>query len=184
MYKRRFTSLFLWGSIALLLFFCSCKSHKKIKPEVEVYVGEQIDIKPQKHDKQKKKIGEKIARECKSWVGTPYGFGRNEKGVATDCSGMVVIVYDEVAGIKLPRNSAEQCEYCTQIEENDIEAGDLVFFATGSEKGKVSHVGVMIDKDQFVHASGSKGVIISEMTTPYYRRTFLCYGRVPQFMRD
>ena len=168
--------------ILLLITGCvsSCKSHKKAK-EDSVYLGEQIEIKRNGKNKEGEDLGKKIAEECLTWVGTPYGYGRSEKGVATDCSGMVIIVYEQMTAIKLPRNSADQADFCDNLKEKEIEPGDLVFFATGNDKKKVSHVGVMIDNNKFVHASGSKGVILSEMTTPYYQRTFIKFGRVPGF---
>lgn len=156
--------------------------HKKSKIQDTAYVGETLEVNKKKKKKEKKKekhLGELVAEEAVTWIGTPYSYGRSDKGVATDCSGLVVVVFQEVAKIKLPRNSAQQADWCDDLKEKEIEAGDLVFFATGSDKKKVSHVGVMIDRERFVHASGSKGVIISEMTTPYYRRTFIKYGRVP-----
>ena len=157
----------------------SCKSHKKGKDD-KVYIGEQIEVKKKpKKEKRENSIGKKIADECITWIGTPYRYGHSEKGVATDCSGMVIVVYKQIADIKLPRNSAQQADYCDDLKDKDIEPGDLVFFATGKDKKMVSHVGVMVDKNKFVHASGSKGVILSEMTTPYYQRTFIKYGRVP-----
>lgn len=163
----------------LAMINTSCKSHKKVKEE-PVYVGEQIETKKKKKKENKEiSTGEKIAHECLTWIGTPYGYGHSEKGVSTDCSGMVIVVYNNIAGIKLPRNSAQQADFCDEIKEKDIKPGDLVFFATGSDRKKVSHVGVMIDGINFVHASGSKGVIRSEMTTPYYQRNFIKYGRVP-----
>lgn len=173
------------GIILCLISFTgsvtSCKSHKKSKKEDPVYVGETIEIKgKKKKDKKDNSIGQRIADECVTWIGTPYGYGCQQKGVATDCSGMVITVYEQIAEVKLPRNSAQQADYCDNLKEKDVKPGDLVFFATGNDKKKVSHVGVMIDKEKFVHASGSKGVIMSEMTTPYYIRTFIKYGRVPR----
>ena len=172
-----FFSLILVFSLGL----ASCKSHKKSKVEQPVYVGEVVETKLKGKQKKKKTVGEQIVEESLTWVGTPYGYGKNEKGVATDCSGLVVTVYEKVAGIKLPRNSAEQAEWCEELKEKHVSPGDLVFFATGKDKHKVSHVGIMMDKEQFVHSSGTKGVIISEMTTPYYQRTFIKFGRVPGF---
>lgn len=157
----------------------SCKSHKKAKKAEIAYVGETISVKPKKNkSKHPGKEGELIASEAMTWIGTPYGYGRSEKGVATDCSGMVIVIFEQIADIKLPRNSAQQAEFCKDLKEKDVCAGDLVFFATGKDKRKVSHVGIMTDKEHFVHASGSKGVIISEMSTPYYKRTFIKYGRI------
>ena len=158
----------------------SCKSHKKAKKEEPAYVGEVVSVKSKKNKTQKTKTtGEKIAEEAITWIGTPYGYGRSDKGISTDCSGMVVVVYKQITDKKLPRNSAQQADFCQNLKEKDIEPGDLVFFATGSDPKKVSHVGIMIDAIRFVHASGSKGVIMSEMTTPYYKRNFVKYGRVP-----
>lgn len=54
-----------------------------------------------------------------------------------------------------------------------------MFFATGHDPEKISHVGIMIDDVCFVHASTKKGVIVSRIDTPYYIRTFIMFGRVP-----
>ena len=164
-------------------FSTSCKSHKKAKGNDSAYVGEQLEIKKgNKKDKKQKgetELRNRIKEECLTWIGTPYGYGRSDKGEATDCSGLVLVVYEKIANLKLPRNSAQQTDYCDDLKNKEILPGDLVFFATGKDQKKVSHVGVMIDRNKFVHASGSKGVIMSEMTTPYYQRTFVKYGRVP-----
>ncbi|MDE6295386.1 MAG: C40 family peptidase [Muribaculaceae bacterium] len=120
-----------------------------------------------------------LIEEALSWEGTPYKYANSDKREGTDCSGMVLRVYDDVAEIKLPRNSAKQSEYCRVIRQKDVRPGDLVFFATGSDPSRVSHVGMMIDDTRFIHASTKKGVVISDITTPYYQRTFICFGRVP-----
>lgn len=132
---------------------------------------------------QKKKLkGEekKLVDEAMSWIGTPYKYASSVKGKGTDCSGMVLEVYLEVKGIKLPRNSKKQAEFCKKIRKESVRPGDLVFFATGKDPKTISHVGMMIDENQFVHSSTKKGVIISDVTTDYYTRTFIMYGRVPE----
>ncbi len=113
------------------------------------------------------------------WLGTPYAYAKSDKGDGTDCSGMVLQVYLSICDIKLPRNSAKQAEFCKKIEPDDVKVGDLVFFATGKDPDKISHVGIMIDDVSFIHASTSKGVVISRIDTPYYIRTFKMFGRVP-----
>lgn len=169
------------GCLLMVGTLDSCKSHKKAKADKGAYVGEQIHRgKDKKKHSGHKSVGERIAEESITWLGTPYGYGCSEKGVATDCSGLVLVVYQQIAEVKLPRNSAQQADFCHSLKEKEICPGDLVFFATGKDKKKVSHVGVMIDGCKFVHASSSKGVIISEMTAPYYQRTFIKYGRVPR----
>lgn len=123
--------------------------------------------------------GKKVAKEAKEWLGTPYRYAGYEKGEGTDCSGMVLSVYLDATGIKLPRNSAKQAEFCESVAGDELKIGDLCFFATGKDPNKVSHVGIMLDEDNFIHASTSKGVVISQLSSPYYVRTFMGFGHVP-----
>lgn len=125
------------------------------------------------------KLGRKVAEEALSWIGTPYKYAGCDKKDGTDCSGMVMRVYEDVTGSKIPRNSAKQAEFCYKLDTNKIETGDLVFFATGKDPNKISHVGILIDDNRFVHASSSKGVVVSELSQPYYRQRLLMFGRVP-----
>ena len=122
-----------------------------------------------------------IVEEAMTWLDTPYRYAGEEKGRGTDCSGMVMRVFDDVMGWKLPRNSAKQAQYCHKLKSKDVKPGDLVFFATGKDPDRISHVGIMIDEVNFIHASTSKGVVISRVDTPYYIRTFMMYGRPPEF---
>lgn len=128
--------------------------------------------------KEKNNYGE-IITEAFTWIGTPYKYAGQEKGRGTDCSGFVMTVYETSTGEKLPRNSAKQAEFCDKLHQDDVEEGDLVFFATGKDPQKISHVGIVIDRNSFIHASSSKGVVVSDLNSNYYRRTFIMYGRVP-----
>ena len=168
---KRFISItFLLTAVIALT---GCHSSKKIsggrhKPKVET-----INVKGLKG------MEKRIVEEALTWQGTPYKYAASEKGKGTDCSGMVISVYEKIAKKKLPRNSAKQAEFCKKLKKHDVRPGDLVFFATGKDKNKISHVGIMVDDARFVHASTQKGVLISDMETPYYQRTFKMYGRVP-----
>lgn len=167
---------------AAALILSSCHSSKKSSKE---YYQSQIDrldisIPDYRHDKKVSEKRKKIVEEARTWLGTPYAYAHSEKGIATDCSGLVLKVYETVAGIILPRNSEKQAEFCRQIKRKQIEKGDLVFFATGRDPDKISHVGIMLDGQNFIHASSSKGVVVSSIDTPYYIRTFKGFGRVPE----
>lgn len=116
--------------------------------------------------------------EARKWLGTPYRYGGMERGKGTDCSGMVMSIYSTVTGIKIPRSSAAQQQWCAPLKRSHLQAGDLVFFATGSKSHKVSHVGLYVGDDVFIHASGSRGVIASSLTEDYYKRHFHSAGRV------
>lgn len=119
--------------------------------------------------------------EARTWIGTPYKYGGAEKGCGADCSGMVMSAYEVATGIKIPRNSAKQAEFCNVIDSKDVKIGDLVFFATGKDTKKVSHVGIISGEDTFIHSSSSKGVIETQLSLPYFQRTFIMFGRVPGF---
>lgn len=167
-------------TIYILLILCgvsvsSCRSksnvsrNEKIIRELTIHKGEM------KGDRNHRMIVD----EAMTWVGTPYAYAKNDKGEGTDCSGMVMTVYEDVIGKKLPRNSAKQAEFCKSLDPDEVEIGDLVFFATGKDPDRISHVGIMIDEVNFVHASTKKGVVVSRIDTPYYIRTFKMFGRVP-----
>lgn len=159
----------------LLLFFLdSCSTSRKNVTDTK-HRQDVTTIHTPKPDKKQKQI----VKEAMEWLGTPYAYAKSDKGSGTDCSGMVLQVYLTVFDIKLPRNSAKQAEFCEQLEAKEVKIGDLAFFATGKDPERISHVGIMIDDVNFIHASTSKGVVISRIDTPYYIRTFKMFGRVP-----
>lgn len=121
-----------------------------------------------------------LLAEAEKWMGTPYLYGGNDNN-GIDCSGFVLQVYKNALGIKLPRTSATQHEFCSRIEKAHLKAGDLVFFATTKEHDRVSHVGMYIGDGKMVHASSSRGVIISSLEEDYYTRYFFGAGKVDQY---
>lgn len=165
-------------SLLLLAGAASCGTSKKA---VRVYPSTETP-EPKKHYLHLSRTQKKLVKEAETWIGTPYLYAGAEKGKGTDCSGFVMKVYLESCEMKLPRNSAKQAEFCVPIKEEEVEAGDLVFFATGKDPKKVSHVGMMVDAESFIHASCSKGVVVSKISSTYYRKRFLMYGRVPQLV--
>ncbi len=173
--KIRLLSLLLAVTAAAFML-PSCRSHKAVGTGPEHSGTTAIHV-PRAGKQQ-----QRIVEEARTWLGTPYAYAKADKGSGTDCSGMVMKIYEDVAGHKLPRNSAKQAEFCKRLEPAQVAVGDLVFFATGKDANRVSHVGIVIDDRQFNHASSSKGVVISDMTTPYYQRTFKMFGRVPALL--
>lgn len=96
----------------------------------------------------------------------------------TDCSGMVMVVYQNVYGIQLERNSAKIYENnCKDIHKKDLHEGDLVFFNNG-KTSKITHVGIYLKEGKFVHASSSRGVVVSDLEQRYYVTHWQCAGRV------
>lgn len=119
-----------------------------------------------------------VVEEALGWLGTPYRYGGHDKS-GTDCSGMVLEVFLSRTGIALPRSSAEQYRYCRHINRRQARAGDLVFFRSARSGGKVTHVGIYMGDGQFVHASSSHGVIVSDLSQNYYVKYYEGFGRVP-----
>ncbi|MDE7462198.1 MAG: C40 family peptidase [Muribaculaceae bacterium] len=169
--------IFLLVSIlcCCMLIFSSCRTKAKIPyPGNHTVRQEVVGYTGKLHGDRKR-----IVEEACDWIGTPYKYAGAEKYVGADCSGMVLRVYESVTSIKLPRNSAKQSEFCKSLKRSEVKPGDLVFFATGKSPDRISHVGIMIDEDAFVHSSTKRGVVIASVSSPYFQKTFMGFGRVP-----
>ena len=109
------------------------------------------------------------------WLGTPYRYsGDCKEGV--DCSGFVCMLYNESFGIKLAQTSADIFKETKPLKKSALKEGDLVFFKI--KKKRISHVGVYVGNNKFVHASVQNGVIISDLDEAYYKKYFYKGGRV------
>lgn len=174
---RKYLNIIISGVLVLgMLASCSSTKHTTATRKHPKQNTAQVH-KPVHASRSQKKLLE----EAETWMGTPYLYGGKEKGAGADCSGFVMMVYLNALDVKLPRVSARQAEFCTRIEEKEAGPGDLVFFATGREEGKVTHVGMIIDREgTFIHASSSKGVVHSSMNNQWYRRHLVGFGRVPR----
>jgi murein DD-endopeptidase / murein LD-carboxypeptidase len=107
------------------------------------------------------------------WLGTRYRLGGTTKD-GIDCSAFVQILYITQFGINIPRTAREQYDATDRISRTELKEGDLVFFNT--QEGGVSHVGLYLQNNKFVHASSS-GVTISDLFEPYWERRFIGVGR-------
>lgn len=156
--------------VLTLLFLAGCKSSRNAIKD-DVYT--EVEADGMADDVNRRAVVE----EARRWLGTKYRYGGNDR-TGVDCSGMVVQVYLKAANVKLPRNSAQQQRYCRKIKRKELAEGDLVFFATGRDKTRVSHVGVYIGGDRMIHASSSRGVIVSSLDEKYYSRNYHSSGCV------
>ena len=118
---------------------------------------------------------ELLVEEALKHKGTRYVFGGCKPG-GFDCSGFVGYVYAKF-DITLPRTSTDQAKAGKRVGLGSVKKGDLLFFRGSNEKDrKIGHVGIVIsDKNeevQFVHASTSRGVVVSKLSTEYYKKRF------------
>ncbi len=109
------------------------------------------------------------------WYGVRYRRAGNTRS-GVDCSGFTVAVYTAVYGLTLPRVSREQYRISRKISTTELQEGDLVFFNT-TGRG-VSHVGVYLGNNRFIHASVSKGVMVNSLFENYYLKRFVGAGRI------
>jgi cell wall-associated NlpC family hydrolase len=110
------------------------------------------------------------------WWATPYRMGgTTRRGI--DCSAFVQTLMLGVFSIQLPRTARDQKAVTSWVSVKNLKEGDLVFFNT---RGGVSHVGVYLQNNKFVHASSSKGVMISDITETYWSKKIIGGGRVLQ----
>lgn len=121
-----------------------------------------------------KLTNKKLIEYVHQWWAVPYRIGGNSKE-GIDCSAFVQGLTNEAFGVTLPRTSREQADFCKQISKQDLKEGDLVFFASGRS---ISHVGMYISNNKFVHASTSMGVVISDLDEAYWSRRFVKAGRL------
>lgn len=109
------------------------------------------------------------------WWGTKYCMGGNTDN-CIDCSAFTQVVLRDVYQVNLPRTSQEQYNLAEKIELEDLREGDLVFFNTSGKD--ISHVGVYLLNNKFVHAATSGGVMISDLNEKYWQPKFRGAGRV------
>lgn len=144
--------------LSTLFFLSSCASSKKTKNrEVETVIS-----------------------TAKSYRGTPYRYGgMNRSGM--DCSALIYHSFASV-GVNMPRTSEAQSKLGKNVSGRNLEKGDLVFFATGKSRRKVSHAGIVTEVTRgrviFIHASTSLGVTEDNLANPYWSKVFLFGKRI------
>jgi hypothetical protein len=107
-----------------------------------------------------------VISEGKKVMGTPYQWGGRTPSTGFDCSGFVRYAYGQ-AGISLPLGTANQVREGSFVSRSNLQPGDIVFFA-GTYRSSVSHNGIYLGNNQFLHASASQGVTITSMSNSYW----------------
>ena len=120
------------------------------------------------------KVKQILNQQYNDWRNVRHRMGGTTKN-GIDCSGLVYQTYRTKLGINMPRSTDYQSKTGRAITQEQLKAGDLVFFKTGIFS---RHVGMYIDEGNFLHVSTRKGVMISNLQDPYWSDTYWKANRV------
>lgn len=183
---RRSVLLFLIF-VTALLFCAACKQKQKAQP---VVVETPVEVAPapikkegpvRSEFRQKLQITDKEFKANKlyvfgeEWYGIPYRYGGCDKN-GVDCSCFATLLYQNVYSKVLSRSANDIFKGCDQLSLEELKQGDLLFFKIGGNT--ISHVGVYVKGNYFIHSSTSKGVILNSLEEAYYKKYFFCAGKV------
>lgn len=144
------------------------KDAKESSPVIEKY-AKMLGVKPESLK------NEKLYQLIDEWWGTPYKFGGKTKN-GIDCSAFSSVLYQQCYQKTIVPPAYSIFDQCQVVEKSKLKEGDLVFFKT--DKNRISHVGVYLHNNKFVHASTSKGVRIDDLNDPYYIKVFFNGGKL------
>ena len=117
----------------------------------------------------------KLVHFLDNWYGVPYKYGSADKH-GIDCSHLACKVMSEVYSKKIAGTAGDIEKASEHIKANKLKEGDLVFFKIESKN--VSHIGVYVANNHFIHASSKRGVVISDLNEPYYKKYYYSAGRI------
>lgn len=118
-----------------------------------------------------KNISSELIRVQKQWQRTPYKLGGvSPKGA--DCSGFTQSVLSKHFNTKIPRTTVAQMKGGKKISKSSLKSGDLLFFKTGRGPNGI-HVGIYVQKDEFIHLSTKGGVKKVSFSTKYWKPKYI-----------
>jgi len=118
---------------------------------------------------------EDLIREALRSRGTPYVWGGASRG-GFDCSGFMCYLFNKKRGIKLPHSASAQARMGKVVHNGELQPGDLLFFRT--YRPGISHVGLYIGDNRFVHAANKRRDTRIDSLSGYYARRLKAARRI------
>ena len=158
-------------ALTALLIMVSCTTTSKPSPTITAKTMHAQTVDSHMHNVE---IEKRLREEYRRWQGTRHRLGgTGSRGI--DCSGFVKAVYKDVFNVDLPRTTKAQVKHGRSIPIKQLRPGDLVFFRPPTYP---RHVGIYLGGSEFVHASKSKGVILSKIDQTYWGKYYWTARRI------
>lgn len=185
--RKRFAPLV---PLALIAFLAACAGHapqpqldepaaKPVAQQLEPTADELAAL-TDDESYEMPQLADSVLDLGRSLIGTRYRYGGTSVQSGFDCSGFVGYLFREEVGLELPRSTREMIKLdAPKVARADLEPGDLIFF-NDRGRGRVSHAGIYLGDDQFIHSSSSRsgGVRIDSLDDSYWNRSYLQAKRV------
>jgi lipoprotein Spr len=185
---KRKIALYAVSMFSVVLLAAISGNNQDRQPQAKVSADISIELNPRivafKKVGAQKKINtrrydiEDVIDHAKSFVGTPHVLGGySSRGI--DCSGLVKLAHAK-ANVDLPRSSHDQARYGKIVfPGEELQRGDIIFFHSTYEKANlVTHTGIYLGDNEFIHASSKHGVTISKLNSDYYQEHYLFATRL------
>ncbi len=152
--------------VVLLCWITGCASTPSDGNQYVRKPPQVLEDSPKPHTPEtRKKVVRTLIAQYDEWANTRYQLGGlSKQGI--DCSGFVHVTFQSKFHKTLPRTTEQLAVKGYPVDTHQLAPGDLVFFRISSN---VRHVGIYVDNNQFLHASKSKGVMISNLQDDYWR---------------
>jgi cell wall-associated NlpC family hydrolase len=174
----------LYFLLIIIISLSSCKSVQNKSQRKKTTTSKTTKVvtkKPKPSEKSISNTAKAIIKEAKSYKGTKYKYGGNSKR-GIDCSGLIYNAFGE-NGVVMPRTTRDLSKTGDWVDIKKVQEGDLVFFATNKNSRRVNHVGIVTDVNlgeiSFIHASSSRGVMISKTSERYW---YLAYVQARRYL--
>ena len=126
-------------------------------------------------------MADQLINTAMRFLGVPYRSGQSSPS-GFDCSGFMQYIFRKAFAVNLPRTSAEQANVGVAVNRSQLQPGDMVFFRTAGSR--ISHVGMYIGNDRFIHAPRTgRDIEITSMNGNYWKSRYITARRVDRSSR-